>query len=199
MYLFAILRGSNDSAPAARAPFRRVAVQAPCFAHSATTYEEEANYFGIDHFSDRLRGQTSPWDLRYIDREMRSGTEEIIDLFAFALDLKEPDQLELPLLPKACERPILKCGGISGFTARLDGATRGLLRHLRDIPDLVFAGGAVIGCLTNQPFGDVDIFLTGSLQEAESRLRSIFEAVKTAAKTFDEKPRFLVLRIGETG
>ena len=168
-------------------------------AHSATTYEEEANYFGIDHFSDRLRGQTSPWDLRYIDREMRSGTEEIIDLFASALDLKESDELELPLLPKACERPILKCGGISGFTARLDGATRGLLRHLRNIPDLVFAGGAVIGCLTNQPFGDVDIFLTGSLQEAESRLRSIFEAVKTAAKTFDEKPRFLVLRIGETG
>ena len=129
---------------------------------------------------------------------MRSGTEEIIDLFASALDLKEPDELELPLLPKACERPILKCGGISGFTARLDGATRGLLRHLRNIPDLVFAGGAVIGCLTNQPFGDVDIFLTGSLQEAESRLLSIFEAVKTAAKTFDEKPRFLVLRIGET-
>ena len=148
----------------------------------------------MDHFTDRLRGSTSFWDLRYVDREMKSGKEEILDLFASALDPREPDDLGLPLLPKSGERPSVSCNGIPGFAARLDEATHGLLRHLQGIPGLVFAGGAVIGCLTNQPFGDVDVFLTGDHAEAESKLRSIFEAVKTTAKIFEPKPRFLVLR-----
>ena len=51
-----------------------------------------------------------------------------------------------------------------------------------------------MGCLTNQPFGDVDIFLIGDSVEAKTKLRWIFEAIKTTAKSFDPDPRFLVIR-----
>ena len=50
------------------------------------------------------------------------------------------------------------------------------------------------GCLTGQRFGDVDIFLTGARDDAEEKLRAIFDAVKAAAVRHDPKNRFLVLR-----
>ena len=62
----------------------------------------ECDYFGLEHMSQRLRGETSPCDLRPEDRQIK--LEELaggslVGLFDTNISALDPDTLQLPLLP----------------------------------------------------------------------------------------------------
>ena len=154
----------------------------------------EASFYGIDHLTDFLKGRTSVWDLPPCDRGIKLGVCELIDVFSADISERPAHEIGLPLLPQECQdRPTLTCGA-AGFLARLDEALGGALEGLLEIPDIAIAGGAVAGCLTGKRFGDVDIFLTGDLADAEERFRKIFDVIASAALRKNPQNRFLVLR-----
>ena len=143
---------------------------------------EECDYFSLDWMKHKILGQTSPYDLRHEDRDLREKEIQgngcpLIDLFKTDTCPLDPLQLLLPILPSKAKRATVK-GGFQEFWNSLDQITGGLLKLLQGVRGIVFAGGAVVGALTDTQIGDIDIFLTCEVEEAESILRKIFEAAQ---------------------
>ena len=77
----------------------------PTWAYIAQARQElldECQYFGLDHMAQRLRGETSPYDLRPEDRQIKleeSAGGSVVNLFETDSSALNTDTLQLPLLP----------------------------------------------------------------------------------------------------
>ena len=76
----------------------------------------------------------------------------------------------------------MKCNDYTSFCARFDRVTGGLAKEIEEVSGIVFAGGSVIGTLTEGTIGDIDIFLTCALEQA----RSVIERIYSAAQNIDD-------------
>ena len=102
-------------------------------------------------------------------------------MFAVDVSKRDAQELEVTILPTKRERAVVK-GYLSDFCRSFDHLTMGFLEHLKEAKGIVFAGGAVVGALTDTTVGDVDIFLICPVDEATDKLRSIFEALQQIHK-----------------
>ena len=147
----------------------------------------ECDFFALDHLAHHLREETSPYDLRLEDRqtretELRVRAGEIqegalLDFFTQDHSPLEREGLQLHLLFQSEPRTVVT-GNYKIFYERLNTFSGGILPDLSTIPDILIAGGAVVGALTNTPSSDLDIFLVCDPAEAESRLRDIYMIVQ---------------------
>lgn len=72
-------------------------------------------------------------------------------------------------------------GGIDGFWQRLDTFMGpGLLAELASLPNLVIAGGCVVGALTSTSACDVDLFILGDPAAGTTALRQVLALVQRA-------------------
>lgn len=150
---------------------------------------EECDYFGLDWMTHKIRGEISPYDLRLADRELRDKEKQadpndyqLIDLFKVDTSPLDPLKLILPILPESKAKRATIKGGLEDFLSSFDQITCGLRTLLQGVKGIAFAGGSVCGALTDTQVGDVDIFLLCTIEEAEAKLRLIFEAVQQVHK-----------------
>ena len=123
----------------------------------------ECAYFGLEFMAQRIRGEISPFDLKAEDRllrekEMDSLSNVLLDVFSMDVSKRDAQELEVTILPTIRASAFVQ-RNLADFCRSFDHLTMGLLEHLRDTEGIVFAGGAVVGALTDTPVGDVDIFL----------------------------------------
>ena len=147
----------------------------------------ECEFFGMAHMACRVRGELSPYDMRKQDRDLQdedSGEErKLIHVFNEAVPPKDPMDLQVPLLPKLCEKAAPQLvSSYASFRERFDKLTGGLLDYLRGTNGIVFAGGSVLAALTGTTVGDVDIFLCCNQDEALGITSRVFEAVQAIHK-----------------
>ena len=161
----------------------------PTWAYIAQARQElldECQYFGLDHMAQRLRGETSPYDLRPEDRQIKleeSAGGSVVNLFETDSSALNTDTLQLPLLPTKVKRASV--AGSYDFAQRFDQMSGGLAREVADVEGLVFAGGSVVAALTDSGFGDVDIFLCCPRDDCAAALRSVYEAAQRLHKRRD--------------
>jgi len=177
----------------------------PILARHATTLLDECAFYGIDSLAQKIRGETFSHDLLLSDRRLREKEkkarddpaayekEMLIDVHSVETAPLPREALELPLLLTQEAKPIMK-GSFEDFHARLDVFSGGLLKELADIPGLVFAGGSVIGALTQCPAGDIDIYLRTPVDEAEGTLVKIYEAIQRNQASIAKRKRLMVTR-----
>ncbi len=129
-------------------------------------------FYGLDCLAQKIRGETCPMDLLESDRRLRENEAVarqdprshektmLIDVFGAETSPLPRTSLEMPLLLTEALPPTLQSDSFSDFKDRLDTFSGGLVQELRDIPGLLWAGGAVIGALTGAIF--LNIMRTGS-------------------------------------
>ena len=96
----------------------------------------------------RVRGELSPYDMRKQDRDLQDSGEErkLIHVFSEAVPPKDPMDLQVPLLPKLCEKAAPQLvSSYASFRERFDKLTGGLLDYLSDTNGIVFARGLSVG------------------------------------------------------
>ena len=167
---------------------------------------EECRFFQIQHLEDYLCGYTSIYDLRLTDRQIKERESDVrnnisadqkflVNVFETCSLPREASELEVPLLKPARKRVEVNCNNFATFCSRFRTLTHGLADAIVSTPGLVFAGGSVVGALTNGEVGDVDIFLTCGLEEATAALTRIYDAVRGLETESKEHPcRLLVTR-----
>ena len=124
---------------------------------------EECKFFHIAHLEDRIHGHTSIYDLRLQDRlvkeqdaQSRSSLGDssvLVNLFATNTSPLDPIDLELPLLKATTSRVAVNCD-YATFFARYHALAEGLVGELAKLPGIAFAGGSVVGALTQSNIGD---------------------------------------------
>ena len=72
----------------------------------------------------------------------------------------------------------MRCSDYKDFCARFARITGGLSKEIENVAGIVFAGGSVIGTLTEGQIGDIDIFLTCAVEQARSVIERIYSAVQ---------------------
>ena len=148
---------------------------------------EECRFFGVD--SARIRGHISNSDLSPQDRLIKKQEYEaralpeahpdiLLDVFAQDASPVEPTDLGLHIFRRGGRRPVMKCNDYTSFCARFDRVTGGLAKEIKKVSGIVFAGGSVIGTLTEGTIGDIDIFLTCALEQARFVIERIYSAVQ---------------------
>lgn len=157
----------------------------------------ECLYYGVPGLADYLRGQISPLEMRAEDRKIRllEGDQALVDLYSSThFDLREPQDLQVTVLPCSAPRARMK-GSFEDFQRRMAESTCGLSESLKDIGELVFAGGSVTGAVCGCPIGDVDIFLLGDLIGARDIMERVYTSVAARhKKNFGQGGRVLVTR-----
>ena len=141
---------------------------------------DECDYFGLEHMGHRIRGETSPYELRPEDRQIKEQERTatiLIDVFATDRSALDPMDLQLPLLPTKFKRALV-IGTYEDFVCRLDALCGGLVRELEDVHGLAFAGGRVVAALTDGECGDIDIFLVCPKDEGMRLLKIVFAAAQ---------------------
>ena len=124
------------------------------------TSQAPLRFYGLDSLAVKIRGGTCPMDLLESDRRLRENesvarqdpkTYEksmLIDVFGTETSPLARSSLELPRLLADVPSPTLQSTTILDFYDRLNTFSGELLQDLKDIPGLLWAGGAVIGALT---------------------------------------------------
>ena len=166
---------------------------------------EECRFFQILHLEHYLRGHTSTFDLRWEDREIKEREANVrttgedrnflVNVFETCTRHRDPIEMELPLLKKASTRHLEVNCSFATFCSRYSTLTHGLVDALENTSGVVFAGGSVVGTLTQSEVGDVDIFLICALGEATTALERIYDAVRNLEReTKQKKTQLLVTR-----
>ena len=167
---------------------------------------EECRFFQIPHLEDYLFGHTSIYDLRLADRQLKEQESDVrtkvcedkhflVNVFEACTLPREATELEVPLLKPARKRVEVDCNNFTTFCSRFHTLTHGLAEAIQNTDGVVFAGGSVVGTLTNGDVGDVDIFLTCELGQATAALTRIYDAVRGLGSESKEHPcRLLVTR-----
>ena len=138
----------------------------------------------MEHKAQRLHGETSPYDLRPEDRQIKLeklAGGSLVNLFETDISALDPDSLQLSLLPTNVKRASV-VGSNADFVERFDQMSGGLASEVADVEGLVFAGGSVVAALTDTGFGDIDIFLCCPRDEGAAALRSVYEAAQRLHK-----------------
>jgi hypothetical protein len=167
---------------------------------------EECKYYGLEYMQHRVRGETSPYDLRPQDRTLKeqealamqnpsAHADLLLDVFDAGNTALDPGELQLPLLPTQATRASVR-GTHAEFLDRLDKLSGGLVRELGETRGLVFAGGSVLAALTDGDLGDVDIFLCCQKDEAVGALKGVFRAAQRLhrQRQQDDAAKLLVTR-----
>ena len=166
---------------------------------------EECRFYGEETLPQVIRGDLAPnfylkaEDRAILEEEDRAredkdaGAKLLIDVHAVDTTPRERALLEQPLILDKTPRP-QSVVDFRTFYTRLNALSAGVLAELRGIPNLVFAGGAVVAALTNGHASDIDIFLTCDPKDGEQRLRDIYAGVQRAHATRKKKQRFMVTR-----
>ena len=165
---------------------------------------EECKYYGLDYMQHRIRGETSPYDLRPQDRQLKeqevaamqsSNADMLIDVFDVETEALEPGELQLSLLPAQAARACVK-GTKDDFLDRIGKLTCGLTQELGEMAGIVIAGGSVCAALTDCDMGDIDIFLCCAVQEAENLLKEIFAVAQRVhrQRQHDDVAKLLITR-----
>ena len=167
---------------------------------------EECKFFQIPHLEDYICGHTSIYDLRLPDRQIKEHESDVrinmceyksflVNVFETCTKPREATELEVPLLKPARKRVEVHCNNFATFCARFRTLTHGLAEAIANTSGVVFAGGSVVGALTDGDVGDVDIFLTCELGQATAVLTRIYDAVRGLGSESKEHPcRLLVTR-----
>ena len=93
------------------------------------------------------------------------------------------------------QRVEVDCNNFATFCSRFHTLTHGLAEAIANTEGMVFAGGSVVGTLTNGDVGDVDIFLICELGEATTALTRVYDALRSLGSESKEHPcRLLVTR-----
>lgn len=168
----------------------------------------ECDFFGCEWLAHIVKGQTSPYDLRPEDRRIRISEHAflqdnvtghdgmLMDVFGHEIIYGSPSDVNSPLLFENMQRPVRK-GTFRDFLERLNQWSGDLINDLQGIPNLVIAGGAVLGSLVDGAAGDIDIFLVGCKTDEEAMrcLHQVFEAVKkNQARVHGQNKKLLVTR-----
>ena len=138
---------------------------------------EECRFFGVD--AARIRGHTWTSDLSPQDRRIKKQEYEarslpeaqrgfLLDVFAHDASPAEPADLGLHIFRRCGRRPVMRCSDYKDFCARFARITGGLSKEIENVAGIVFAGGSVIGTLTEGQIGDIDIFLTCAVEQAHT-------------------------------
>ena len=160
----------------------------------------ECAYYGADDVASLILGETIARQLRPEDREIReeemAGDVSLIDALGVAFAKHTPEELLLPLLlrPEELLAPE-PCTSLSRFEDRLGkicGAA--VFDALMGIPDIVFAGSAVLAALLEGDFlpSDLDMFIIGDAGKGEGVFSLIYAAVQQSIAS--DKGRLLVTR-----
>ena len=169
---------------------------------------EECRFYGEETLPQIIRGELAPsFYLKHADRmivQKELDASQDTSAYAKALLFDVHSATTSPRDRMDLEQPLILCdrapqpslvGGFDAFYARLDAFTNGLLAELRCIPDLVFAGGAVLAALTGGRASDLDIFLICDPKDGETRLREIYAAVQRVHATRrKKKQRYMATR-----
>ena len=164
----------------------------------------ECDFFGCEAFAHHLREDTCPWDFRLEDKRIREAElgalsvepneGQLADFFAVDHSLLERESLQLHILLGTRPRATV-AENFAVFYERLDVFSGGVLRELANVPDVVVAGGAVVGALVNAKSSDLDLFLVCEAREAETRLKTIFDIVQgSLRKSCGDRGKLLVTR-----
>ena len=123
---------------------------------------EESKFFQIPHLEDRLRGQTSIYDLRLQDRlikeqetQSREPPEDsgfLVNVFLTDTSPLDANGLGLPLLKATTTRVTMNCD-YTTFCARYHALSNNLVGEIAKLPGIVFAGGSVMSALTQSSLG----------------------------------------------
>ena len=165
---------------------------------------EECRFFQIPHLEHHLRGHTSMFDLRLEDRQIKERESEVrctcedrsllLNVFETCTLPRDANELQVPLLKPCRKRVQVNCS-FATFCSRFRALTLGLVDAVADTSGVVFAGGSVVGALTQTEVGDLDIFLTCPLEEATAALTRIYDAARSLeAETKQNQYRLLLTR-----
>ena len=96
---------------------------------------DECEYFGLEHMAQRLRGETSSYDMRPEDRYIKldeSAGCSLVDLFDTDFSALDPDMLQLPLLPSKTKRATV-VGSYEDIAERFEQISGGLAREVAGV------------------------------------------------------------------
>ena len=137
----------------------------------------ECEFFQIDSLAYHLRGDVSPYDMRPEDRFIQSEEAQLLEFFAVDHSPLDRNLLQPHMLRAKAPRPV----AVDTFDEFFDSLNRfsdNLLDELSKIPDIVIAGGSVIGSLVKTTRSDLDIFLTCEKAVAKERVKAVYDAVQ---------------------
>ena len=96
--------------------------------------EEDCEFYGLEWMAHKIRGEISPYDMRYEDRLIRKNelahNVTLFDVFQVDTNPRPRTELQLPLLMEDKPQPTVK-GSYTEFYERLDKFTGGLLADLK--------------------------------------------------------------------
>ena len=154
----------------------------------------------------RIRGHTSIFDLNLEDRRIKlkecdvrdslhqNGLDFLLEVFSQETSPLDEAGLGLPLFRRGCRtRPTMKCDSYDTFCTGFNRLTGGLVQEIAHVPGIVFAGGSVVGTLTRGAIGDVDIFLTCPLEQAQSALQRVYNAIQILHGTNEATGRKILI------
>ena len=137
----------------------------------------ECEFFQLDSLAYHIRGDISPYDMRPEDRLIQHEEARLVEFFKVNHSPLDRGQLQPHMLSSKAPRPV----AVASFNEFFDNLNRfsgSLLDELAEIPDIIVAGGSVIGSLVNKMRSDLDIFLTCEKGVAKDRVKAVFDAVQ---------------------
>ena len=117
---------------------------------------DECAYYHYDQFAQVLRGEISPFDMRPEDRSLRAqeinATENptshdhelLFNVHSMSIGTRPRGEIGVPLLFDGDDRAFLK-DGFEEFYKRLNDWSGSVMDDLAGIPNIVIAGGSVLG------------------------------------------------------
>jgi len=137
----------------------------------------ECEFFQIDSMAYHLRGDISPYDMRPEDRLIQCDEAQLLEFFAVDHSPLDRSLLQPHMLRTKAPRPVA-VDTFDAFFDSLNGFSDNLLDELSKVPDIVIAGGAVIGSLVKKARSDLDIFLTCEKAVAKERVKAVYDAMQ---------------------
>ena len=137
----------------------------------------ECDFFQIDSLVYHLREDISPYDMKPEDRRIQSEEAQLLEFFATDYSPLDRNLLQPHMLRTKAPRPVA-VDTFNEFFDSLNGFCDNLLDELSNIPDILIAGGSVIGSLVKKTRSDLDIFLTCERIVATERLKAVYDAVQ---------------------
>ena len=165
-----------------------------------TSLLKECGYYGADMVAAMILGETNPCHLRPEDRLIREaeleGGDDLLDAFDVQFSRHNPEELQLPLLLRTKEQRVPDpCVTVAQFERRLSKICGPVIDALARIPDIVFAGSAVLAAFLDGSFppSDLDMFIISKeAGQGEHVLAQIYSAMHRSLGS--DNGRMLVLR-----
>ena len=137
----------------------------------------ECEFFQVDALAYHLRDDISPYDMRPEDRLIQNDEAQLLEFFAVDHSPLDRSQLQPHMLCTKAPRPVAVASFDEFFTS-LNKFSDNLLEDLSEIPDIIIAGGSVVGSLVKKTRSDLDIFLTCKKAVAMERVKAVYDAVQ---------------------